>query len=164
MEVLRGRRESLGTRLGRSVGRSVCRSVSLSVCRCVCPYVFTRTVADVDTKCGYVGMCNGLSAQQESGAASSTACLRRGPKIIYSYYTRCALIRDRRPTAWTAWDGFAHPAEREAMCIIRKVSLQIVVEISKSLCYVCQVRGSFCERSKKSVIVLLARLSSKIRV
>ena len=27
-----------------------------------------------------------------------TACLRRGPKIIYSYYTRCALIRDRQPT------------------------------------------------------------------
>ena len=90
-----------------------------------------------------------------------TACLRRGPKIIYSYYTRCALIRDRRPTAWTAWDGLA---ETEAMCIIRRVSLQIVVEISKSLCYMCQVRGSFCVRSKKSVIILLARLSSKIRV
>ena len=35
--------------------------------------------------------------------------------------------------------GFAHPAETEATCIW-KVSLQIVVEISKSLCYECQVR------------------------
>ena len=53
-----------------------------------------------------------------------TACLRRGPKIIYSYYTRCALIRDRQPTAW---DGFPRPAETEATCIW-KVSPQIVVE------------------------------------
>ena len=53
-----------------------------------------------------------------------TACLRQGPKIIYSYYTRCALIRDRQPTAW---DDFARPAEAEATCI-RKVSHQIVVE------------------------------------
>ena len=53
-----------------------------------------------------------------------TACLRRGPKIIYSYDTRCALIRDRLPTAW---DDFARPAEAEATCI-RKVSHQIVVE------------------------------------
>ena len=66
-----------------------------------------------------------------------TACLRRGPKIIYSYYTRCALIRDRQPTAW---DDFARPAEAEATCI-RKVSPQIVVK--RSLYYECQVRGSF---------------------
>ena len=52
-------------------------------------------------------------------------------------------IRDCRPTAWTAWDGFAHPAETEATCIW-KVSFLMVVEICKSLCYVCQVRGSFC--------------------
>ena len=45
--------------------------------------------------------------------------------MIYSYYTRCALIRDRRPTAW---DGFARPAETEATCIW-KVSPQIVVGI-----------------------------------
>ena len=64
----------------------------------VSPHVFSLTVAAVDAKRGYVGMCNGRSAQQESGAR--TACLRRGPKIIYSYYTRCALIRDRQPTAW----------------------------------------------------------------
>ena len=59
-----------------------------------------------------------------------TACLRRGPKIIYSYYTRCALITDRQPTAW---DGFARPAETEATCI-RKVSPQIVVERFLKVC------------------------------
>ena len=32
-------------------------------------------------------MCNGRSAQQESGVALSKI-------IIYSYYTRCALIRE----------------------------------------------------------------------
>ena len=32
-------------------------------------------------------MCNGRSAQQESGAALSKI-------IMYSYYTRCALIRE----------------------------------------------------------------------
>ena len=32
---------------------------------------FSRTVAAVDAKRGYVGMCNGRSAQQESGAALS---------------------------------------------------------------------------------------------
>ena len=45
-------------------------------------------------------------------------------------------------------DGFAHPAETEATCIW-KVSLQIVVEISKSACYECQVRGRFCKRSEE---------------
>ena len=102
----------------------------------VCTHVFSRTVAAVDAKRGYVGMCNGRSAQQESGAALS------------KNYTRCALIiiRDRQPTAW---DGFARPAETEATCI-RKVSPQIVVEIfSKSLYYECQVKGSFCERSEE---------------
>ena len=63
-------------------------------------------MAAVDTKRGYVGMCNGRSAQQESGAAlSKTACLRRGPKILYSYYARCALIRDCRQTAWDDFRG-----------------------------------------------------------
>ena len=47
-----------------------------------------------------------------------TACLRRGPKIIYSYYAY------GQPTAW---DGFARPAETEATCIW-EVSPQIVVE------------------------------------
>ena len=37
----------------------------------LCLHVFSRTVAAVDTKRGYVGMCNGRSAQQESGAALS---------------------------------------------------------------------------------------------
>ena len=49
--------------VGRSVGRSVCRSVS--------PHVFSLTVAAVDAKRGYVVMCNGRSAQQESRAALS---------------------------------------------------------------------------------------------
>ena len=35
------------------------------------PHVFSLTVAAVDAKRGYVGMCNGRSAQQESGAALS---------------------------------------------------------------------------------------------
>ena len=43
--------------VGRSVGRSVGR--------------FVRTVGAVDTKRRYVGLCNGRSAQQESGAALS---------------------------------------------------------------------------------------------
>ena len=47
---------------------SVGRSVGRSVCVCICSHVFSRTVAAVDTKRGYVGMCNGRSAQQESGA------------------------------------------------------------------------------------------------
>ena len=76
----------------------------------------------VDTERGYVGMCNGRSAQQRR--CPRMAYLRRGPKIIYSYYTRCALIRDRQPTAW---DDFARPAEAETTCI-RKVSHQLVVE------------------------------------
>ena len=41
------------------------------LCLCVCPEVFSRTVAVVDMKRGFVGMCNGRSAQQESGAALS---------------------------------------------------------------------------------------------
>ena len=103
--------------------RLVGRLVNLLVCEFVSPHVFSRTVAAVDTKRGYVGMYNGRSAQQE-WRCPRTACLRRGPKIIYSYYTRCALIRDRQPTAW---DGFARSAETEATCIW-KASPQIVVE------------------------------------
>ena len=38
---------------------------------CVCPHVFSQTVAAVDTKRGYVGTCNGRSAQQGSGVALS---------------------------------------------------------------------------------------------
>ena len=47
------------------------RSVFLWVGRSVCSHVISRTVATVDTKRGNVGMCNGRSAQQESGAALS---------------------------------------------------------------------------------------------
>ena len=72
-----------------------------------------------------------------------TSCLGRGPKIIYSYYTRCALIRDRQPIAW---DDFARSTEAEATCI-PKVSHQIVVE--RFQYYKCQVRGSFCEISEE---------------
>ena len=39
--------------------------------RSVCPHVFSRTMAAVDTKRGYVGMFNGRSAQQESRVALS---------------------------------------------------------------------------------------------
>ena len=56
---------------GHIVGLCVCRSVALSVCR----NVFSRTVAMVGSKRGYVGMCNRRSAQQESGAALSTNSL-----------------------------------------------------------------------------------------
>ena len=49
---------------------SVCVSLSLSVCLSICLSArFPKTVAVVDTKRGYMGMCNGRSAQQESGAA-----------------------------------------------------------------------------------------------
>ena len=42
----------------------------MSLCVSLFPR-FSRTVAALDTKRGYVGMCNGRSAQQESGAALS---------------------------------------------------------------------------------------------
>ena len=78
-------------------------------------------MAAVDAKRGYVGMCNGRSAQQESRAAlSKNSMFTAGAKN----YTRCALIRDGQQTAW---DDFARPAEAEVTCI-RKVSHQIVVE------------------------------------
>ena len=53
---------------------------------------------------GYVGMCNGLSAQQESGAALSensmfTAVAKNYIITLLWLLYRCALIRDRQPTA-----------------------------------------------------------------
>ena len=51
--------------------RLVSRSVGRLVCGFVYPHVFSRTVAAVDTKRGYVGMCNGRSAQQDYGVALS---------------------------------------------------------------------------------------------
>ena len=91
--------------------------------------VFCRTVrvAAIDTK---RGMCNGRSAQLESGAALSKNSMSK--IIIYSYYTRCALIRDRQ---LTTWDGFARPAETEATCIW-KISPQIVVERFLKVCII----------------------------
>ena len=58
----------------------------------------------VDIKRGYVGMCNGRLTQQESGAALSKNNMFTGGGLklyiyMYSYYTRCVLIRDRQPTA-----------------------------------------------------------------
>ena len=131
--------------------RSVYLSVGRSVCLCVCVYLFPRFLSNRGCCryqtwiCGYVGMCNGRSVIQEQRGYQRTACLRRGPKIIYSYYTRCALIRDHRPTAW---DGFASPAETEATCIW-KVSPQIVVGIFLKVRIMSRVRDSFCERSEE---------------
>ena len=51
----------------RVVGLRDCRSVRLSVCR----NVFSRTVAMVGTKHGYVGRYKERYTQQESGAALS---------------------------------------------------------------------------------------------
>ena len=58
------------------------------VCGFVYRHVFSRTVAAVDTKRGYVGMCNGRSAQQESGTSYSqrTACSRGEAKIYTDVY------------------------------------------------------------------------------
>ena len=68
----------------------------------VCIHVFSRTVAAVDTKRGYVRMCNGRSAQQESGTSlSKNSVFTAGAKnYIQLSIIRCALIRDRQPTAW----------------------------------------------------------------
>ena len=54
-----------------------------------------------------------------------TACLRRGPKIIYSYYTRCALIRDR-----------------QRVSVFRDLQM-VVLEISKSLYYLVSSKKQF---------------------
>ena len=56
----------------------------------VCTHVFSLTV---DTKRGYVGALG--TARVLERRCPRTACLRRGPNIIYSYYTWCGLIRDR---------------------------------------------------------------------
>ena len=48
---------------------SICVSIYMYVS--FCQHVFSRTAAVVDTKRGYVGMCNGRLAQQESGVALS---------------------------------------------------------------------------------------------
>ena len=50
-----------------------------------------RSVAAVDTKRGYVQRALG-TARVWSGVVQEQHV--RGPKIIYSYYTRYALIRD----------------------------------------------------------------------
>ena len=111
------------------VGRSVCRSVR----------TFFLSVAAVDTKRGYVGIMyvHATGARHSKSLerhCARTACLRWGLKIMYSYYTRCALIRDHQPTAW---DGLfcisSSAAETEATCVW-KVSHQIVVERFLKVC------------------------------
>ena len=58
--------------VGRSVGWLICDFVS--------PHVFSLIVAAVDAKRGYVGMCNGRSAQQETGSALSNSMFTAGAK------------------------------------------------------------------------------------
>ena len=68
------------------VGRSVCQSVH-------CSHVFSRTVAAVDTKRGYVGMCKGRSAQQESGAAlSKNSMFKAGGLKLYTFECHFSII------------------------------------------------------------------------
>ena len=64
----------------RSVSRSFCQSIGRSVCQ----HVFSRTVVAVDTTRGYVGMCNGRSSQQESGAALSMFNVYGGGLKLYA--------------------------------------------------------------------------------
>ena len=60
--------------------------VCVCVCVCICSHVFSQTVAAVDTKRGYVGMCNGRSAQQESGAAlSKNSMFKAGGLKLYTF-------------------------------------------------------------------------------
>ena len=59
------------SRIGRSVRAYVYTRLVRFVTLFQAPHVFSLTVAAVDAKRGYVGMCNGRSAQQESGAALS---------------------------------------------------------------------------------------------
>ena len=63
-------------------------------------------MAAVDTKRGYMGMCNGRSAQQESGAAlSKEQYVYGGGQKLYTAImpARCALIRDRQPLHGMTW-------------------------------------------------------------
>ena len=58
------------------------------VCVCLSARFLIRNVAvgipnvDGDTKCGYVGMCNGHSAQQESGAVLSKTSTHVSRRLI----------------------------------------------------------------------------------
>ena len=70
----------------------------LSVDLSVCPSVGRQTWI-----CGYVQPALGTARVWSGVVQEQHVYIRRGPKIIYSYYTRCALIKDHRPTAW---DGF----------------------------------------------------------
>ena len=98
---------------------------------------------------------------------SRTACLRRGPENIYSYYTRCALITTQAGSL-----PLAHNAQHFTSILgveiinrlhgLHGMALHIQLrqkqrvsgkykpfdnsrEISKRLYYECQLKGSFCE-------------------
>ena len=90
----------------------------------------------------------------------STACLRRGPKIIYSYSTRCALIRDRRSTACDVLH--VQLAETEVTCIW-KVS---VITCANVLIYSCSLPYISHQIGKGGVvsaaIEIVTRVSSRI--
>ena len=47
-------------------------------------HVFSRTVAAVDTKRGYVDMCNGRSAQQESVTSQSKNSVFTGGRLKFT--------------------------------------------------------------------------------
>ena len=73
----------------RSVGRSVGLSVSLSVCTfSLEPWLLL--IPNVDMWVCATGARHSKSLERR---CPRTACLWRGPKIIYSYYNRCALTR-----------------------------------------------------------------------
>ena len=105
----------------------------------VCDFVSgsTRFLANHGC-CRYVDMWVRATGARNSKSLDRrcprTACLRRGPKIIYSYYTRCELIRDGTTL---------HVQLRQK----QRVSQRIVV--ARFQYYKCQVRGSFCEISEE---------------
>ena len=85
-------------RIGPSNIRCACvaKLVCVSVGRSVSPHVFSGTVAVVDTKRMYERARG--TARVWSGVYE---LFTWGAKIIYSYYTRCALIKDCQRTEET---------------------------------------------------------------
>ena len=87
------RRVIVVCRVGQSVGRLVGRSL--------CTHVFSRTVAAVDTKRGYVGMCNGRSAQQESGTSLSKNHVFTGGRIKFTLM--CTFLVKAESGGYQTW-------------------------------------------------------------
>ena len=84
--------------VGRSVGLSVCLSARFLSNRGCCRY---QTWI-----CGYMQRALGTT-RVWSGIVKEQHVYGGGLKLYTaSYYARCALIRDRRLTAWTAWDDY----------------------------------------------------------